>query len=113
MRGEHRLPCSSNRRGKPRVPKTAPYVIGPFGEKLTFDGLPPVNTMRWTVRRKAEIVAAVRGGLLTFDEACARYHLAMEELISWQGALQRSGVPGLRVTRAQEYRDMLERRGRF
>jgi hypothetical protein len=43
-------------------------------------------------------VAAVRGGLLTFDEACARYALAMEELISWQGALQKSGMRGLRIT---------------
>jgi hypothetical protein len=75
-------------------------VIGPFGEELTLDRLPPANTVRWTVRRKAEVVAAVRGGLLTFDEACARYALAMEELISWQGALQKSGMRGLRITRS-------------
>jgi hypothetical protein len=80
-------------------------VIGPFGEKLTLDRLPLPNTDRWTVRRKAEVVAAVRGGLLTFDEACARYGLAMEELITWQGTHQRSGMQGLRVTRSQEFRE--------
>jgi hypothetical protein len=87
------------------VPDGPAHVIGPFGEELTLDRLPPGNTVRWTVRRKAEVVAAVRGGLLTFDEACARYALAMEELISWQGALQKSGMRGLRITRSQEYRD--------
>ena len=87
-----------------------PHVIGPFGEKLTLDGLPPPQPGRWTVRRKAEVVAAVRGGLLTFDEACHRYGLAMEELISWQGAFQQSGIPGLRITRMQRYRELFERR---
>ena len=93
--------------------ETPTHVIGPFGEKLTLDRLPSPQTIRWTVRRKAEIVAAVRGGLLTFDEACVRYHLAMEELISWQGAVHRSGMPGLRVTRSQQYRELYERRGRY
>lgn len=81
------------------------HVIGPCGEILTLDGLPSSNTVRWTVRRKAEVVAAVRGGLLTFDEACTRYSLAMEELISWQGAHQKGGIPDLRVTRLQNYRE--------
>ncbi len=85
-------------------------VIGPVGELLTLDSLPGVNTVRWTVRRKAEVVTAVRGGLLTFDEACARYRLAMDELISWQRGMDRSGMPGLRVTRLQQYRESYERR---
>jgi hypothetical protein len=87
------------------VPDAPTHVIGPIGEKLTLDLLPPANTLRWTVRRKAEVVAAVRGGLLTFDQACARYGLAMEELITWQGAHQRGGMQGLRVTRLQEFRE--------
>lgn len=87
------------------MPDAPPHVIGPVGEKLTLDRLPPANPARWTVRRKAEVVAAVCGGLLTFDEACARYGLAMEELITWQGAHQRSGMRGLRVTRSQEFRE--------
>ena len=81
------------------------HVIGPFGEKLTLDRLPARDTIRWTVRRKAEVVAAVQGGLLTFEEACSRYALAMEELISWQGAHQSSGMRGLRITRSQRYRE--------
>jgi len=87
-------------------------VTGPVGERLTPDSLPRSDTVRWTVRRKAEVVAAVRGDLLTFDEACANYRLTMDELISWQGAVERSGMPGLRVTRLQQYRDLHERRDR-
>jgi Protein of unknown function (DUF1153) len=89
------------------------HVIGPVGENLTLDRLPGPNPGRWTIRRKAEVVAAVRGGLLTFDEACVRYELAMEELINWQRAVGRSGMPGLRVTRLQQYRELYEKHDRF
>lgn len=77
------------------------HVIGPVGERLTLDALPPGAPVRWTVFRKAEVVAAVRGGLLTLDEACARYDLAIEEFAGWQRALHRSGIPGLRITRCR------------
>ncbi|MFN4100996.1 MAG: DUF1153 domain-containing protein, partial [Pararhodobacter sp.] len=71
---------------------------------------PPPNTVRWVVRRKAEVLAAIRGGLLTAAEACARYRLSPEELELWQSAIDRAGVPGLRVTRIQLYRDHDRRR---
>jgi hypothetical protein len=88
-------------------------VIGPAGELLTLDALPAPNTGRWTPRRKAEVVAAVRGALLTFDEACDRYGLALEELTNRQRAVGRSGIAGLRVTRLQEYREFYEKQDRF
>lgn len=44
-------------------------VIGPLGEPLTMESLPPIGTTRWIVRRKAEVVAAVNGGLLSIGEA--------------------------------------------
>ena len=49
------------------------YVIGPDGSPLTLADLPPPGTRRWVIRRKAEVVAAVRGGLLSLDDACRRY----------------------------------------
>lgn len=88
------------------------HVVGPMGERLTLEMLPSDNP-RWTPRRKAEVAAAVRGGLLSFDEACARYSLSMEELTSWQRAETRSGVRGLRVTRLQEYRALYEKQDRY
>lgn len=72
---------------------------------LTLDDLPPPDTRRWVVRRKAEVLAAISGGLLSTTEACARYRLSPEELELWQQAVGRAGVPGLRVTRIQLYRD--------
>ena len=69
-----------------------------------FD-LPPPSTKRWVVRRKAVVVAAVRNGMLSLQEACERYNLSVEEFLAWQRSIDRYGVPGLRVTRLQIYRD--------
>ncbi|HEY5105380.1 MAG TPA: DUF1153 domain-containing protein [Caulobacteraceae bacterium] len=80
------------------------YVIGPTGTPLTLSDLPPTNTQRWVIRRKAEVVAAVRGGLLSLDDACERYSLTNEEFLGWQQALDRHGLPGLRTTQLREYR---------
>jgi Protein of unknown function (DUF1153) len=56
------------------------------------------------IRRKAEVVAAVRGGLLSIDEACSRYSLTIEEFLAWQDSIDRHGLAGLRTTRIQLYR---------
>ncbi len=88
-------------------------VIGPLGESLTVDTLPPPGTTRWVVRRKAEVVAAVNGGLLSADEVCDRYNLTLEEFAGWQRAVDRSGMPGLRVTRIQHYKSLYERQQRY
>ncbi len=82
----------------------AHQVIGPLGEPLTLNSLPAAGTTRWVVRRKAEVVAAVKGGLLTLEEACERYNLSVEELLTWQRSVEKNGMPGLRVTRIQNYR---------
>ena len=71
--------------------------------------LPPPETLRWVVRRKAQVVAAVRAGLLTFSEACERYRLSEEEFHSWMNLLDHHGMRGLRATRMQEYRPPKER----
>jgi Protein of unknown function (DUF1153) len=89
------------------------HVIGPLGEPLTVDTLPPAGTTRWVVRRKAEVVAAVNGGLLSVDEVCDRYNLTVEEFAGWQRAVDRSGMPGLRVTRIQHYKSLYERQQRY
>jgi transposase-like protein len=66
--------------------------------------LPPTNTRRWVVRRKAAVVAAVQNGEITLEEACRRYQLSEEEFHSWQRAYQAHGLAGLRATRVQQYR---------
>ena len=66
--------------------------------------LPPADTRRWVVRRKAAVVAAVEGGKITLEEACRRYQLTEEEFRAWQRAYAAHGLPGLRATRLQQYR---------
>lgn len=68
------------------------------------DRLPPADTKRWVTRRKAEVVDAVRNGVLTLEEACGRYKLSVEEFLSWQRLVERHGLAGLRATRVQDYR---------
>lgn len=79
-------------------------VIGPEGTPLTLADLPAPDTVRWVIRRKAEVVAAVRGGLLTLDDACDRYGLSNEEFLNWQRSIESHGIAGLRTTRIQQYR---------
>jgi hypothetical protein len=78
-------------------------VHGPNGW-LTLGDLPVPGTKRWVIRRKAEIVAAVRGGLLSVELACSRYGLTAEEYLSWQHSIDRHGYKALRVTRLMQYR---------
>ena len=89
------------------------HVIGPLGEPLTLADLPSPKTKRWVIRRKAEVVAAVNGGLLSIDDVLERYGLTLEEFASWQRAVDRSGMQGLRVTRIQHYRDLYERQLKY
>ena len=79
------------------------HVIGPDGRRLTLADLPSPDTKRWVIRRKAEVVAAVRGGLLSLEEACSRYTLNPDEFLSWQYCIDRYGLAGLRTTRTQFY----------
>ncbi len=87
-----------------RESATPGAIVGPSGRPITVNDLPPPNTKRWVVRRKAEVVAAVRAGLISLEDACKRYKLSVEEFASWQQLVEQYGVRGLRATRIQEYR---------
>lgn len=78
--------------------------LGNSGLPLTLDELPPPNTSRWVMRRKAEVVAGVRTGLISLNEACKRYTLSVDEFLSWQSLFDRYGMNGLRSTRIKDYR---------
>ena len=81
------------------------HVVGPTGEPLSINDLPPPHTRRWVIRRKAEVVAAVRGGLLSIEGACTRYSLSVEEYLMWEWSIDQHGLKGLRTTRLQQYRE--------
>lgn|SRR5690606_33216430 len=92
---EHALPRESTSAPQPHGTEVAPRSL---------DHLPPPNTKRWVIRRKAAVVGAVRSGLLTLEDACKRYHLSVEEFLSWQRLIEKHGLQGLRATRLQDYR---------
>jgi hypothetical protein len=75
-----------------------PWLDGAAGF-LSVVELPAPGAIRWVARRKAQVVAAVNGGLLTAGDACGRYRLTPEELTSWQNAYRRYGMRGLLTTR--------------
>lgn len=75
------------------------HVIGPNGDILTEADLPPRTTTRWVPRRKAEIVAAVSGGLISLTEACQRYRISQEEFHAWVHAYEQGGLLALHVRR--------------
>jgi hypothetical protein len=79
-------------------------VIGPDGARLTRADLPSPDTRRWVARRKAAVVAAVNGGMITEEEACATWGLSPEELEMWREAVAAHGVNALRTTALQRYR---------
>lgn len=81
--------------GLPR-PRRAPV--------LTLADLPPPGTTRWVVSRKAAVVAGVKAGLLSLDEALQRYGISLDEFMCWKRLLDDFGVKGLRVTRIKDYR---------
>jgi len=84
------------------------FVIGPDGQRLTKRDLPKPGTKRWVIRRKAEIVAAVHGGLVTLDEIRDMYDITIEEFESWVKLVENFGLQGLRTTRVQNYRSKLD-----
>jgi hypothetical protein len=80
------------------------FVVGPLGERLTLADLPAANTTRWVPRRKAQIVSAIKGGLLSFEEASVRYTLTSEELAEWTRWEGLFGMKGLRTGKLQYYK---------
>ncbi|TMJ78900.1 MAG: DUF1153 domain-containing protein [Alphaproteobacteria bacterium] len=91
---EFLLHSAENRAQEPRRPDT----FGPVPEL-------PRPSQRWTVRRKAAVVEAVRGGWMPIEEACDLYNISVDEFLAWERDLDRYGVHGLRTTRYQIYRD--------
>ena len=91
---EFLLHSAENRAQEPRRPDT----FGPVPEL-------PRPSQRWTVRRKAAVVEAVRGGWMPIEEACDLYNISVDEFLAWERDLDRYGVHGPRTTRYQIYRD--------
>jgi hypothetical protein len=62
------------------------FFIGPDGEQVMLAQLPPRGLKRWLPRDKVMVVAAVRHGQLSFDEACKRYGPYAKGYLSWHNS---------------------------
>jgi len=71
-------------------------IVGPNGTHLALLDLPKSRRVHWTPRLKADVVRAVHGGLLSFDEARERYALSREEFRTWEVACGAQAPHGLR-----------------
>jgi hypothetical protein len=72
--------------------------------QMMLNELPPPDTKRWVIKRKAAVVAAVKKGAISLDQVCRRYNLSAEEFLTWQELVDKHGVRGLRVTKLKDYR---------
>ncbi|MCK5041877.1 MAG: DUF1153 domain-containing protein [Sphingomonadales bacterium] len=70
-----------------------------INSEYTDNALPEKNTTRWVAKRKAQVIEAVRSGVITLDQACERYSLSVEEFVSWQRHFDQQGIRGLCVTK--------------
>ena len=68
-------------------------------DRVIAADLPPPDTRRWNPKRKAQVVRAIESGVLTHQDACRLYRMAIEELLGWERARLESGERGLRVTK--------------
>jgi hypothetical protein len=78
-------------------------VIGCDGRPLTRADL-PARDARWNRKRKAQVVAAVRGNLLSFDEAMRRYRLSPGEFRAWESEVFAALAERRRATERREFR---------
>jgi hypothetical protein len=65
---------------------------------------------RWTARRKAAVIEAVRGGWVPTEEICRLYKLSVNELLAWEHDIDRHGVFTACAARALKHIMMLQRR---
>lgn len=79
-------------------------VTLPDGTIMTRADLPPSDTRRWVASRKAAVVKAVEFGLITRDQALAKYQLSDEELDAWIEAVERHGEDALKATLVKRFR---------
>jgi hypothetical protein len=83
----------------------ASVVLGPCGDVLTRREMPASFRLRWTARRKAEVVIAVETGILSLNEACERYIISPEEFFAWKTDYAQEGMESLRCNALKRQRE--------
>jgi len=87
-----------------------PIIRDLRGDVITPIDLPPPDTIRWTPNKKYIVVCAVRGGLISLEDALKRYHMEEKELSIWEKGFKDDGVTGLKSTHFQRRRQAKKQR---
>jgi transposase-like protein len=66
--------------------------------------------MRWTSRRKAELIDACSSGERSLAEVLVEHAISPEEFAAWVRLYESGGGPALRSTKLQNYRKVPEQR---
>jgi len=74
------------------------------GYVLRDPGAAPQPKLKWTPKRKADVVKDVECGKKTLEDTLRQYQLSYDEFHAWKRDLELHGQPGLRTTRVQQYR---------
>jgi hypothetical protein len=100
---QQQLEIGSSEQSEASIDHSAGPNVSPDACDFIMAGLrlPPAGAKRWWPHRKAAVVAAVRGRILTLDEACEQYALSVEEYLTWQHGIDLFGLAGLRVNGPQ------------
>lgn len=83
--------------------KSKPYAVLD-GNAITVDDLPSDVDVRWGPGLKKKLVALVRAGLFSFEEAEKRYAISREELSGWIRKYEEHGPKGLHSMKTQQLR---------
>lgn len=86
-----------NRTLRRSILRVAPLPDTPL-DRVSVDLPPPPGVQRWVQKRKAAVVAAILAGEMTIEDACERYDLSAEEILSWRNRIAHAGVDALRAT---------------
>ncbi|MGE0023974.1 MAG: DUF1153 domain-containing protein [Hyphomicrobium sp.] len=80
-----------------------PRIVRGFdGVPLCLNDLPPPGPgIHWSKYRKANLVLAVQGGLLTREEALRRYAMSEEEFDGWCSRYAQDGPSALCITKRE------------
>ncbi|KND50372.1 MAG: hypothetical protein AB202_01810 [Parcubacteria bacterium C7867-007] len=82
--------------------RKGPVARDLHGLPITVDDLPSPDTRRWVPNRKAIVVNAVRGGLISLEEVLIRYNMTEREFRIWEQGLEDAGAEGLKTTKFQK-----------
>lgn len=76
-------------------------VRGLDGLPICINDLPEGNDIRWNKKRKIIVACAVKGGILSEEDAASRYQLGEDELPRWMAMISGSHYAGMPVRQAR------------